>query len=147
MGTSTNPGVAGPAPSLRVWRYGHCLLVHRGPQTAIGIDALLAVAGRSGHEAPSYVLVDASGAVAETFSVTAWSLDRERGAAFYIVESGALLKVTVREAAGLVPVVSTAPVLAGLEEVPPGDGAAHSRAAAVLRSDVDATVLRLEPPR
>jgi hypothetical protein len=147
MGTSARSGAAGPPTAPRVWRYGRGLLVHHGPQAAVGIDALLAVAGRTGYDAPSYLLVDASGAVVETFSVTAWSLEQERGAAFYIVESGALLKVTVRESAGCPPVVSAAPVLAGLQEVAPGDAAAQSTAAAVLRSDVDATLLRLEPPR
>ncbi|MET0556057.1 MAG: hypothetical protein ABW221_23665 [Vicinamibacteria bacterium] len=145
MGTFANPGAARSTPALRVWRHGRGLLVHHGPQPSIGIDALLAVAGRSGYDAPSYLLVDAAGVVAESYSVTTWSVPGERGAAFHIVESGALLKVTVREALGSVPVVSTTTALAGLEEVPASDGAARSRAAAVIRSDVDRTALRLDP--
>jgi hypothetical protein len=144
MGTSASPGVGRSTATLRVWRYGRGLLVHHGPQPAIGIDALLAVAGRSGYDVPSYLLVDAAGAVVETYSVTTWSVPGERGAAFYIIENGTLLKVTVREALGSVPVVSTTPVLAGLEEVPASDGAARSQAAAVIRSDVEATALGLD---
>jgi hypothetical protein len=145
MGISVNPGAARSTPALRVWRHGPGLLVHPGPLPAIGIDKLLAVAGRSGYDAPSYLLVDAGGAVVESYSVTTWSVPGERGAAFHIVESGTLLKVTVREALGSVPVVSTTTVLAGLEEVLASDGAARGRAAAVIRSDVEATLLRLDP--
>jgi hypothetical protein len=144
MGTS-ELGRSGHAPSspVPVWRYGRGLLVHHGPQRAVGIDELLAIAGQSGYDSPSYLLVDGGGAVVETFSVSAWSLPGERGASFHIVDSGCLLKVTVRELAGGAPVVSTTSVLAGLEALPPGDASAQSRAAAILRSDVDATALRL----
>ena len=128
---------------IPVWRYGRGLLVHHGPARAIGIDELLATAGQSGYDSPSYVLVDGGGTVVDTFSVSAWSLPGERGASFHIVDSGCLLKVTVRELAGGAPVVSTTPVLAGLDAVPPGDASAQARAAAILRSDVDATALRL----
>jgi hypothetical protein len=147
MGTSAfaKSGQA-PSPPIPVWRCGRGLLVHYGPQRAVGIDELLARAGQSGYDTPSYLLVDAGGRVVEAFSVTAWSLPGERGAAFHIVDSGCLLKVTVRELAGGAPVVATAPVLVGLEALPPGDASTQARAAAVLRSDVDPTVLRLQRP-
>jgi hypothetical protein len=128
---------------IPVWRYGRGLLVHHGPQRTVGIDELLATAGQSGYDSPSYLLVDADGRVAESFTVSAWSTPSERGAAFYIVDSGCLLKVTVRELAGGAPVVSTQPVLTGLDPLSPGDASAQARAAAILRSDVDATALRL----
>jgi hypothetical protein len=147
MGTSASatPGHA-PSPPIPVWRCGRGLLVHYGPQRAVGIDELLTRAGQSGSDSPSYLLVDAGGGVVQTYSVTAWSLPGERGAEFHIVDSGCLLKVTVREVAGGAPVVATAPVLAGLEALPPGDAAGQARAAAILRSDVEPTVLRLERP-
>jgi hypothetical protein len=147
MGTSAfaKSGQA-PSPPIPVWRCGRGLLVHYGPQRAVGIDELLSRAGQSGYDTPSYLLVDAGGRVVQAFSVTAWSLPGERGAAFHIVDSGCLLKVTVRELAGGAPVVATAPVLVGLEALPPGDASTQARAAAVLRSDVDPTVLRLERP-
>lgn len=138
MTTSSSP--------IAVWRSARGLLVHRGPERAIGIDELLARAGQSGHDSPSYLLVDPAGAVVETFSVTTWSTPAERGAAFHIVESGCLLKVTVRERPGGAPVVSTSPVLAGLEPVAPGDAVSHARAAAVLQADADPTFYLMSSP-
>jgi hypothetical protein len=146
MATSAGSGLAGSAPAIRVWSYGRGLLVHHGSQSALGIDALLSRAGVTGRDSPSYLLVDAGGTVVEAFTVTAWTLQGERGAAFFIVEGNALLKVTVRELDGAPPVVSATPVLAGLAELPPDDTSAQARAAAVIRSDVEATVLRLQRP-
>jgi len=59
MGTSAfaKSGQA-PSPPIPVWRWGRGLLVHHGPQRAVGIDELLARAGQSGYDTPSYLLVD-----------------------------------------------------------------------------------------
>lgn len=146
MGSSASAGPGRALSPLPVWRCGRGLLVHRGPQQAVGIDELLSKAGQSGSDQPSYVLVDADGRVVETFSVTAWSVPGERGAAFHIVDSGCLLRVTVRELAGGGPAVSTSPVLAGLEALPPGDAVSQDRAEAALRTDVDPTFFLMSSP-
>jgi hypothetical protein len=143
---STAPGGAASSP-VPVWRCARGLLVHHGPERLVGIDELLAAkAGPSGCDSPSYLLVDAAGAVIERYSVNTWSTPGDRGAAFHIVDSGCLLKVTVREPPGGAPVVSTCPVLAGLEPVAPDDVASRARAAAVLRADADPTVYLMSSP-
>jgi hypothetical protein len=138
-------GTVPPTP-IRVWRSARGLVVHHGPERAFGIDELLAKAGQGGQDAPSYLLVDSGGAVVEAFSVTTWSTPAERGAAFHIVDSGCLLRVTVRERSGGAPVVSTSPVLAGLEPVPPGEVTSEVRAAAVQRAAPDPTIYLMSSP-
>lgn len=145
MGTSAKSGSGGPAPALRVWRCSRGLLVHHGPQRTLTIDQLLATAGQSGYDSPSYVLVDGRGGVTVTYSVATWSTEGERGAAFHVVEGACLLKVTITERAGRVPGVTTEPVLTDLAPVPPDDVDAYSRAASALRTDVDPTVVQLRP--
>jgi hypothetical protein len=142
---STTPG-GGAASPLPVWRSARGLLVHHGPERSVGIDELLAKAGQCGSDSPSFLLVDGAGAVVERYSVTTWSTPGERGVAFHIVDSGCLLKVTVRELPGGAPVVSTRPVLGGLEPIAPDDVTSRARAAAVLHADADPTLYLISSP-
>lgn len=138
--------MSAPSVPVPIWRSARGLLVRHGPERSVGIDELLARAGQGGSDSPSYLLVDSGGSVVETYSVSTWSTPGERGAAFHIVDSGCLLKVSVRELPGGVPVVSTSSVLTGLEPVAPDDATSRARAAAVLLAGADPTLLLLSSP-